>query len=295
LHLADEIAPSADPPFVAIPSGTRAQVDEFVRYVTEADRLIASGIGISPSLLMFGAPGCGKTLLATHIASRLKLPILVARSDSLISSYLGSTAKNLRALFEHAMGRPCVLFLDEFDAFAKGRDDRHELGELKRVVVSLLQNIDAMDHRTVLIAASNHEHLLDPAVWRRFAYKVRLSTPDIDERKEMLRRFLDGYIDGSEMEELSRASATMNGSQLRHICDDAIRDAVLSGSSAIDITGLYRRIASERLSRMIDFNADAPDIVQAIHGLDHRAFIGNRLSSMFNTSKSTITRRLATE
>jgi hypothetical protein len=294
LHLADEVDALPEPPFVAIAPAIRAKVDEFVRYVTEADKLIANGVGISPSLIMFGPPGCGKTLLAKHLASRLHLPILIARSDSLISSYLGSTAKNIRSLFEHAMTRPCVLFLDEFDAFAKGRDDQHELGELKRVVVSLLQNIDALDNRTVLLAASNHEHLLDPAVWRRFAYKLNISMPGPEERKEMIAAFLGRFANG-EIEELTSASSGLNGSQICQICEDSIRDAVLSGATEVDRIGLLGRIASTRLSKTIDFQADSPDIVSEVHNLDRHLFNGKTLAAMFKTSPSTITRRLNSE
>src|SRR4029077_10470965 len=108
-----------------------------------------------PSLLIYGPPGCGKTQLARHVAEELHLPLLTARVDTIVSSYLGNTSKNIRSLFEHAMARPCVLFLDEFDAIAKLRDDQHELGELKRVVISLLQNIDALDSSITLIPATD--------------------------------------------------------------------------------------------------------------------------------------------
>jgi SpoVK/Ycf46/Vps4 family AAA+-type ATPase len=110
----------------------------------------------------------------------------------LISSYLGSTSKNIRSLLEYAQSEPCVLFLDEFDSIAKARDDRNEIGELKRVVVSLLQNIDNLED-TILIAATNHVHLLDPAIGRRFHYKIELLPPEMTERKKiflsLLRKF----------------------------------------------------------------------------------------------------------
>jgi ATPase family protein associated with various cellular activities (AAA) len=134
---------------VFLPDDVQATISEFLRYVSAADRLIANGVDIHPSLLIYGPPGCGKTQLAHHVAEELHLPLLTARVDTIVSSYLGSTSKNIRSLFEHAMARPCVLFLDEFDAIAKLRDDQHELGELKRVVVSLLQNIDASGLRNI--------------------------------------------------------------------------------------------------------------------------------------------------
>jgi SpoVK/Ycf46/Vps4 family AAA+-type ATPase len=116
LSLADESF--VEPGEVEIFLSTRVseQVNEFLRYVQAADRLVEEGVGVAPSLLTYGPPGCGKTELARYIASRVKLPLLTARIDSLISSFLGSTSKNLRMLFEHASSRPCVLFLDEFDA-----------------------------------------------------------------------------------------------------------------------------------------------------------------------------------
>jgi len=101
----------------------------------------------------------------------------VARLDGLISSYLGSTAKNIRALFDFAAKTPCVLFLDEFDAIAKVRSDAQEMGELKRVVNSFLQNLDTLGRQSIVLAATNHETLLDAAVWRRFTYRLALTLP----------------------------------------------------------------------------------------------------------------------
>ena len=142
------------------------KVQNFIKYIKSNDLLLEKGVEFIPSLLLYGLPGCGKSELAKYIASELELPLVTARLDSLISSYLGSTSKNLRELFNYANSRPCILFLDEFDAIAKLRDDQNELGELKRIVVSLLQNIDMLDKQTILLAATNHQHLLDPAIWR---------------------------------------------------------------------------------------------------------------------------------
>ena len=206
----------------------RAQVDRFIRHFRAAERLAAAGATIAPSMLLHGPPGTGKTQVARFIAAELELPLVISRSDALISSYLGSTAKNVRILFEHAAARPCVLFLDEFDAIAKMRDDGQELGELKRVVIGLLQNIDATGRDHVLLAATNHPHLLDKAIWRRFAYHVELRLPNREERFELWKWFLNDRIDDEGVTVAAAVSKGLSGAQIRDISEDAMREAILT-------------------------------------------------------------------
>ncbi|MFG4070649.1 AAA family ATPase, partial [Escherichia coli] len=158
---------------------TLKKIKEFLTFTERAKELKDAGLGVTSSMILYGPPGCGKTLTSKYIASCLNLPLLTARCDSLVSSYLGSTSKNIRQLFEYASKAPCVLFLD----------DQHELGELKRVVVSLLQNIDNLPEETILIAASNHENLLDSAVWRRFEYRISIGLPDFEVRKQLFEQY----------------------------------------------------------------------------------------------------------
>lgn len=136
--------------------------------------------------ILYGAPGVGKTQLARYIARHLDLPCVEARLDGLVSSFLGTTARNIGNLFDFANRYRCVLFLDEFDALAKARDDAHELGEIKRVVNTLLQCLDAREGRGFTIAATNHEHLLDTAIWRRFDARILVPKPDADTRRKIL-------------------------------------------------------------------------------------------------------------
>lgn len=187
--LADVVYPSENNIDVILSKENKDNLETFILSYKNADRLNSMGIGVSNTLLLYGPPGCGKTQCAYLIARELGLPLVIARLDSLISSYLGTTAKNIRALFDFAQKMPCVLFLDEFDAIAKARDDSNELGELKRVVNSLLQNVDAMSNDSLLIAATNHDKLLDSAVWRRFEYKLRIELPDTNAIIEMIDLF----------------------------------------------------------------------------------------------------------
>lgn len=161
----------------------RAFVEDFLSVVKSRGELEKRGVKAGTNLLLYGPPGCGKSHLAAYIARQVALPMYVARLDGLISSFLGSTAKNIRSVFEFASRTPCVLLLDEFDAIAKLRDDQQELGELKRVVNSFIQNLDSLGRDVIVIAATNHEQLLDPAVWRRFHYLFHIGPPSLEQRE----------------------------------------------------------------------------------------------------------------
>jgi hypothetical protein len=173
----------------------------------------------SISLLMYGPPGTGKSRLARFIGLELGLELYIARLDGLISSFLGSTSKNIRALFDFAAKTPCILFLDEFDAIAKLRGDTQELGELKRVVNSFIQNLDTLGTQSIVIAATNHEELLDSAIWRRFSYRLALSFPSQEQRQLMWAQFVSPLqFTPREIELLVDLSEGFSGSDIREVC-----------------------------------------------------------------------------
>jgi ATPase family associated with various cellular activities (AAA) len=172
----------------------------------------------SLNLLMYGPPGTGKSRLARYIAKELGLDLYIARLDGLISSFLGSTSKNIRALFDFAAGTPCVLFLDEFDAIAKLRGDSQELGELKRVVNSFIQNLDTLGSHSIVIAATNHQELLDSAIWRSFSYRLALDFPAADLREKMWKEFSVGLeFTDREIALLVDLSEGFSGSDIREV------------------------------------------------------------------------------
>jgi SpoVK/Ycf46/Vps4 family AAA+-type ATPase len=140
-------------------------------------------------LLFTGPPGNGKTSLAEAIATELMVPMYTVRYEGIIGSYLGETASRLKRMFDYIRTQRCVLFFDEFDALGKERGDQHETGEIKRVVSSLLLQIDDLPSHVVVITATNHPELLDRAVWRRFQIRLALNKPERPQIEEWLKRF----------------------------------------------------------------------------------------------------------
>ena len=156
---------------------TRAACDELIEEQLRADVLRANGLEPRHRVLLVGPPGNGKTSLAEAIAFELALPLFTVRYDAVVTSYLGETAQRLRRLFDFVRTEPCVLFFDEFDAIGKERGDIHETGEIKRVVTTLLLQIDDLPSYCVIICATNHPELLDRATWRRFELRLNLAQP----------------------------------------------------------------------------------------------------------------------
>ena len=270
---------------------TSHKINKFIKYIKNSNDLALKGLELNPSLLLYGPPGCGKSETAKFIASKLNLPLVTARLDSLISSYLGSTSKNLRALFNFADHERCVLFLDEFDAIAKVRDDSHELGELKRVVVSLLQNIDQLDDGTVLIAATNHDHLLDSAVWRRFSYKLKIDLPGIEQRENIFRHNLQMLPKRSDYAKFSELSNGLSGSDIKSLCNEIKRDAAIENKKNIESSSVIKEIIFQRFNFELQ-KKNQNDQMKFIRSTLGKSITLENIADMYGVSKGTVSNLL---
>lgn len=267
-------------------------VDELIGEWRHEERLRAKGISPRRTILLHGLPGCGKSHLASHIAKTLNLRLFVIRFDNLISSYLGETGSNIRKVFDFIMNNRCALFIDELDAIAKQRDDRNELGELKRVVITLLQNLDISAGKSILLAGTNHAHMLDSAIWRRFEIILELLPPKRKERIAIFSLYLDTEIPTNLYDVLSQASEGLTGSDIFQICNNAKRKTLIDDSKNI-FTHLCFSIL-EYLDRSSIISADKKTderkiaAALALKLLDDKLFSFQDLESLCGIPKSTL-------
>ena len=173
-----------------LPGSVHDAIGAIIRERQERERLAARGISPTRSAILVGPPGVGKTLSARWIASALGKPLWVLDLTAVMSSLLGKTGNNLRAALDHAKQHAAVLLLDEIDAIAKRRSDESDIGELKRLVTVMLQEVDQWPDTGLLLAATNHPELVDPALWRRFDLVLKFDAPDAAAIATAIQRFL---------------------------------------------------------------------------------------------------------
>ena len=154
-----------------------------------AERLADLGIPYLPALMLYGESGCGKTELARYIAHKAELPFAYVRFSNVVDSHLGGTQSNIAKIFEYVRSNPCVLCFDEIDAIGMARGQAHELGEMNRVVIAVMQELDLMPNNAIIIGTTNRFDQLDSALVRRFPLRYELTPLAAEETKNLARKF----------------------------------------------------------------------------------------------------------
>lgn len=165
-------------------------LSQLIQERRQTERLASMGLNPTRSAIFVGPPGVGKTLTARWLAAQLNVPLYVLDLTAVMSSLLGRSGGNLRTALDFAKRSPCVLLLDEIDAIAKRRSDDADIGELKRLVTVILQEVDEWPATGLLLAATNHAELIDPALWRRFDLVINFKVPEMPAVKQAIKRFL---------------------------------------------------------------------------------------------------------
>ncbi len=216
---------------LVLTANVRRGISDLIEEHHRRDLLRSHGVEPRHRVMLVGPPGGGKTSLAEAVATELAVPLLTVRYEGLIGSFLGETASRMEALFDAVRVRPCVLFFDEFDTVAKERGDTHETGEIKRVVSSLLLQVDRLPSHVVVIAATNHPELLDRAAWRRMQLRLELPQPTRAAKIEWLGAWAERHeIDlGLSPRTISDRLGEVSFAELEEFALDVQRHQILSG------------------------------------------------------------------
>lgn len=257
------------------------QLNELLEENRRADELIRAGLTPRRTLLLTGPPGVGKTMAARWLAEKLDLPLVEGNLAAIVSSFLGRTAQNIHELFDYARERPVALFLDEFDALSKQRDDALDVGEMKRAVSTLLLELDRAPQHGIVIAATNHPQLVDPAVLRRFDLRVDLSTVNAEVAPILLERHLGLPLDETLRAIVKVALAGFTGAQIKAIADSSRRRAVLEGGdlNAYVLTEVAKLASGSEVRRLV---------ARALRELPGAGQSMGSIAAVLGVSKSTV-------
>lgn len=261
---------------------TKAQVSQLVSEHRDPSQLRLAGLSPTKSALLVGPPGVGKTMTAHWIAAQLEIPLIVLDLATAISSFLGKSGQNVRQLFDFCKEFDCVLLLDEVDAIAKRRADDTDLGELKRLVNVLLQELDEWPEGSIVLAATNHPDLLDPAIWRRFEMTIEFNLPSDLERQSLLVE--QGVVEPDLLRVVSQAMVGMSQADIVRRVRSSKRFAVVSGDSP---TRVLLETCAEAIRRFPQAERHTISERMIAAGVSQR-----RASELTGTSRNTLRKKV---
>ena len=220
---------------LVINSELKKQLDQIIREFKDSDVLATYNLSYKKKILLCGKPGTGKTYTAQIVSSLLNIPLVYIRFDSIISSYLGETASNLRKVFDYIEQGTWIVLFDEFDIIGKNRDDIHEHGEIERVVNNFLQMMDNFSGTSLLFAATNHQYLLDPAIWRRFDDILFYDIPDENTRKNLFERFLKPLKreQNIDLESVIKKSDGLSPADIKMVAVEAMKLSIIESRNSL--------------------------------------------------------------
>lgn len=224
--------------------------DKLDRVLTEyrqRKKLASYGLSCRRKLLLEGEPGTGKTMTAAVIAAELDLPLFIVQTDKLITKYLGETSTRLRQIFETISANRAVYLFDEFDAIGADRSRDNEVGEMRRILNSFLQFIEADASESIIVAATNNRKILDQALFRRFDDVMHYGFPTVEQVKRIVANRTGAYDPAFTISDETAAELSqLCQADITRLCEDAVKESLLTDSSLCD--GLFQRLCADRLS-----------------------------------------------
>ena len=213
----------------------KGQLERIIIEFKDADIFATYNLQYKKKILLCGKPGTGKTFSAQIMSSVLNIPLVYIRFDAIISSYLGETAGNLRKVFNYIENGTWIVLFDEFDIIGKNRDDYHEHGEIKRVVNNFLQMLDNFKGESIILAATNHQYILDPAIWRRFDDVVYYELPDDKTRKQLFEIYMRSIKRESDIDLLKVIKKTegLSPADIKMITEESMKTAIINSRNSL--------------------------------------------------------------
>ncbi|NVJ08973.1 ATP-binding protein [Myxococcus sp. AM001] len=232
---------------LVVPLELRHRLDRLLKEQRQSERLRSFGLSPRHRVLLVGPPGTGKTMCATVIAGELHLPLFKVVFESLVTKFLGETAAKLKLVFDAIQTTRGVYFFDEFDAIGGQRTAKNDVGEIRRVVNSFLQLLEQDDSNSIVLAATNHPQMLDRALFRRFDDIIKFTLPSLAQGEATMRNRLTPFdISTLKWSRVRTAIRGLSHAHLVRACDDAAKQAILTGERQISTEGLLHALREQR-------------------------------------------------